>query len=191
GELDDFRAVATLAHTNQVVAIVMTEGISRVSEGAGAMETFLGHGGVSIPVIPGASPNPDRSYQAPAKLRSEWRPTAETLNTLLPAPVPSAERREDIATALRPHIRNCTKISLLVIGPWTSFMRYGSEMLGRVDRIVAQGRPYRDELGGQPRGFNCDYDQDACYAAFDLLVGRRHRADPNLRADWVDILGSP
>jgi hypothetical protein len=70
-------------------------------------------------------------------------------------------------------------------------MRYGAEMLGRVNRIVAQGRPYRDELGGQPKGFNCEYDQDACYAAFDLLVGRRQRADPNLRADWVDIPRSP
>jgi hypothetical protein len=70
-------------------------------------------------------------------------------------------------------------------------MRYAAEILGRVDRIVAQGRPYRDEPSGQPAGFNCIYDQDACYAAFDLLVGRQQRADRTLRADWIDIPNSP
>ncbi len=74
-----------------------------------------------------------------------------------------------------------------MIGPWTSFLRYAAEVLERVDRIVAQGRPYPDELSGQPGGFNCRYDLDSCFAAFDLLVGRQQRADRRVRTDWVDI----
>jgi hypothetical protein len=39
--LDDYRAVATLAHSGEIATIVVTEGIARSYEGAGAMEAFL------------------------------------------------------------------------------------------------------------------------------------------------------
>src|SRR3954452_24091818 len=39
--LDDFRAVAALAPTGRIAAIVTTEGVSNPSEGAGAMEALL------------------------------------------------------------------------------------------------------------------------------------------------------
>ena len=192
--LDDFRAVAALAPTGRIAATVVTEGIARPSEGAGAIEELLRRGGLSIPVIPGAAgPNPEQHFTPNywSKLETEWRPDAESLNEILPAPIaPSTRPAGDIAAALRPHIAECSSISLLVIGPWTSFMRYAAEILERVDRIVAQGRPYPDEPNGQPAGFNCVYDKDSCYAAFDLLVGRQQRADPDLRVDWIDIPNS-
>jgi hypothetical protein len=189
--LDDFRAVAVLAPKHHIAAIVVTEGISRPVEGAGAIEALLSRGGPPIPVIAGASPNPDRGYKPPSALEV-WRNNAERLNGTLPAPVtPSLPQPGDIAAALRRYTANCSKISLLVIGPWTSFLRYAAEILGRVDRIVAQGRPYQDEPSGQPAGFNCIYDQDSCFAAFDLLVGRQQRADRRLRVDWIDIPNSP
>jgi inosine-uridine nucleoside N-ribohydrolase len=189
--LDDFRAVATLAHTRRVAAIVVTEGLAKPIEGAGAMETLLSRGGLSIPVIPGASPNPDRRY-APDPRLEEWRDNAERLNRILPTPIaPSTQPPGDIAATLRRYTAKCSTISLLVIGPWTSFMRYAAEILERVDRIIAQGRPYPDEPGGEPAGFNCVYDLDSCYAAFDLLVGRQQRTDRKLRADWIDIPNSP
>jgi hypothetical protein len=190
--LDDFRAVATLAPKNRIAAIIITEGISRSFEGAGAMEALLSRGGISIPVIPGVNPNPDRGYKPDSRLESQWRPNAERLNELLPAPrSPSVQQPGDVAAALRRYTTNCSSISILMIGPWTSFMRYAAEILGRVDRIVAQGRPYPDEQSGQPSGFNCTYDKDSCFAAYDLLVGRQQRVDRRLRADWVDIPSSP
>jgi hypothetical protein len=70
-------------------------------------------------------------------------------------------------------------------------MRYAPELLDRMDRIVAQGRPYPDEIGGKPSGMNCIYDLNACLAAFDMLVGRQQRMDRNLRAEWVDIPNDP
>lgn len=66
-------------------------------------------------------------------------------------------------------------------------MRYGPDILDRVDLIVAQGRLDPDELEGQPSGFNCLYDVNSCLAAYDLLVGRRQRKDRHLRANWIDI----
>lgn len=164
--LDDFRAVAALAPMRRVAAIVVTEGIVRSSGGG-------------------------RRYTPDARLTG-WRTNAERLNGLLPAPVAASTRAaDDVVAALRPHTAGCSSISLLVIGPWTSFTRYAAEVLERVDRIVAQGRPHRDEAGGQSAGFNCVYDAAACYAAFALLVGRQQRSDRQLRADWVDIPNGP
>jgi len=190
-DLDDFRAVAALAPTGRIAAIVVTEGIARAAEGAGAMEVLLRRGDLSVPVIPGAGPDPDRPYRPDERL-PEWRANAERLNGLLPAPAaPSARAASDVAADLRRHTAGCSSISLLVIGPWTSFVRYAAGVLGRIDGIVAQGRPYPDEPGGEPAGFNCVYDVDSCFAAFDLLAGRQQRAGPRFRADWVDIPNGP
>lgn len=189
--LDDFRAVAALAATNRIVAIVVTEGLARPVEGAGAMEALLKRAGLSIPVLVGASPNPTRRYRPDARL-AEWRSNTERLNGILAAPVAATDQPvNDITLAMRERTVGCDRISVLVIGPWTSFMRYATDILSRIDRIIAQGRPYPDETGGLPSGFNCLYDEDACLAAFDLLVGRQQRAGRRVRADWVDIPTSP
>lgn len=192
--LDDFRAIAVLAANQRVAAIVVTEGLSDPVEGSAAVEVLLARMGQKIPVIVGESPPADRKYIASAHLR-EWRNNAERLNGLLPTPekpAPGAvEGPANITAALKRHVTDCSKITLLVIGPWTSFMRYAPELLDRIDRIVAQGRPDPDEIGGTPSGFNCVYDLNNCLAAFDLLVGRRQRADRYLRATWVDIPNDP
>jgi Inosine-uridine preferring nucleoside hydrolase len=187
-EIDDVRAVGMLAQTGRIAAVVVTEGISRTPEGVGALREVLRRGGQDdIPVIRGASPNPKWPEQLGPDLQT-WRANAERLNHLLEAPAPAADPpTADIAAALRPKLAACRRISVLVIGPWTSFLRYAAEVLERVDRIIAQGRPYPDELTGQPEGFNCRYDLDSCFAAFDLLVGRQQRADRRVRTAWVDI----
>ena len=98
---------------------------------------------------------------------------------------------QDLSTRLRGLTDNCNSISLLVIGPWTSFLRYAPDILERVKRIVVQGRPYPDELGGEPIGFNCTFDLDSCYAAFDLLAGRQKRSGSRFRATWVNTPAGP
>lgn len=199
GDLDDYRAVAMLALPGRVVAIVMTEGIARPVQGAGAMERVVarvrginqerGRDIPPIPVIPGASGNPASREPLDPDF-GKWRENAERLNGLLDAPIEgSMPPPIDIAEALRKHVEGCSRISLLVIGPWTSFLRYAAEVLEKTDRIIAQGRPYPDELGGQPNGLNCIYDRDACFTAFDLLAGRQLRAGRRLRTEWVDIPG--
>jgi hypothetical protein len=186
-DLDDYRAIATLASGQQNIrAIIVTEGISRRAEGAIAMQDFLRRSELTIPVLLGVSPDPDREREEPKKL-PDWRKTAESLNGVLNPVGISSPAESDVAIAIRQRIKDCSKITLLVIGPWTSFMRYAAAILPRIDRIVAQGRPYPDEVGGEPDGFNCVYDKESCLAAFDLLVGRRLRAGRPLRIAWVDI----
>jgi Inosine-uridine preferring nucleoside hydrolase len=191
--LDDYRAIAALASGKDVVrAIIVTEGISRRAEGAVAMQDFLLRSELTIPVLLGATPdlqrepNNYREYEARKKLLS-WRKVAESLNGVLNSVGISSPAESDVATAIRPYISDCSKITLLVIGPWTSFMRYATAILPRIDRIVAQGRPHPDEIGGEPDGFNCVYDLPSCFAAFDLLVGRQQRVGQRLGATWVDI----
>lgn len=187
GDIDDYRAVAMLAQTRRVVAIIMTDGLARPRQGAGAMEVLLQQGKLDIPVIPGIAPNPDRQRPRQPGF-PKWQANAERLNEILPAPVEGRlPESSNLAAALRPHVQDCDRISLLVIGPWSSFLHYGAELLERVDRIIAQGRPYPDEIGGVPDGQNCLHDRDACLTAFDLLVGRQQRAGRRLRTDWVDI----
>ncbi|MFC7473952.1 hypothetical protein ACFQS7_06285 [Dankookia sp. GCM10030260] len=191
GDLDDYRAVAMLGQTGRVVAIVMTEGLARPRQAAGAMETALATlpFPVPIPVIPGGSGSDSADVRGPLDPRfPAWRDNAERLNGLLEAPVEgSLAPPVDLAAALRPHLKDCARIALLVIGPWTSFLRYAAEVLEKAERIVAQGRPYPDELGGMPDGLNCIYDRAACLTAFDLLAGRHLRGSRRLRTDWVDI----
>ncbi len=186
-DLDDYRAIAALASSKQQIrAIIVTEGISRRAEGAVAMQDFLRRTGLTIPVLLGMSLDPDRDHDERNGLQ-DWRKIAESLNGVLNPAGISSPAESDVATEIRTHIKDCSKITLLVIGPWTSFMRYAAAILPKIDRIVAQGRPYPDEIGGEPDGFNCVYDKDSCFAAFDLLVGRQLRAGRRLRITWVDI----
>lgn len=185
-DLDDYRAIAALASGKQIRAIIVTEGISRRAEGAVAMQDFLRRSELTIPVLLGESPDPDREYEERKGLL-DWRRTAESLNGVLNSDGISSPAEKDVAIAIRPYMHDCSKITLLVIGPWTSFMRYATAILPRIDRIVAQGRPYPDEIGGEPDGFNCVYDKQSCFAAFDLLVGRQLRVGQRLRTTWVDI----
>jgi hypothetical protein len=190
-DLDDFRAIATLASTNRIAAVVVTEGIARAKEGAGAVETFLAKSKLTIPVVVGASADPQRDYNTDPKL-SKWRSAAEQLNgTLLASASASSQASEPLVTSLRSLTSRCSRISLLVIGPWTSFLQYAPMLLPKIYRITVQGRPYPDELGGEPEGFNCRYDHTACLTSFDLLVGRQLRSDRKLRAEWVDIPNGP
>jgi hypothetical protein len=190
-DLDDIRAIAVLAGSRRIVAIVTTEGIARSEEGAAAVKQFLQRIGAKIPVIPGESANPERDYVAESDL-PRWREAAEHLNgTFSNAESPSDPHPRWIANALRPLLNDCRRVELLVIGPWTSFMRYGPELLDRINLIVAQGWPDPNELRQQPAGFNCTYDLNSCLSASDLIAGRRLRADRRLRVNWVDIPESP
>lgn len=186
--LDDYRALAVLAPNRRVAAVVTTEGLARPAEGARAMREFMKRTGLSIPVIVGASPNTKRPYQPDPRLPG-WRVTSETLNGLLRTETAAAS--EDIAAALEEATAGCKKVELLVIGPWTSFLRYASRLLPKVEKIVVQGRPEPDEPEGGPAGFNCTYDHESCRTAFDLLVGRQRREGPKFRANWVDIPNGP
>ena len=159
--LDDFRAVAALLPWRNVRAVVVTEGIASVRRGATAASMFMASGKQTPPVITGlASPAPPNYDWLPAA-----RAGAERINNFLAASVPFAIDDSTMNQQVRAAVYGCSRVQVLVLGPWTSFNRYLS-VLGSDVRVVASGRPYAEN---NPDNFNCEYDLAACQTAASLL----------------------
>ena len=194
GDLDDYRAVAMLGLTGRIVAIVMTEGISRPVQGAGAMEKVLRRvqsilpTHPVIPVIPGASGNP--ASRGP--LRAGFRQVAgqcgaaERAASRAGRGLPAAARRPRRGAAaacegLRPHLPAGDRALDLLPA-----LRGGGAGAGRPDRrpgppLSGRGRrpAGRAELHLRPRRLPHRL-RPAGRAAGCGRAGR-------LRTEWVDI----
>ncbi|MCK8786153.1 hypothetical protein M0638_17395 [Roseomonas sp. NAR14] len=197
--LDDLRALAVLVPYRRIVAVVVTEGLASPAGGVRALREFLGPG---IPVLQGAGPSrPPDDPRIDGRRLPDWRRTAETLNGTFPAGGPAgappaagtgaaAAPGDALPAGLAPLLAGCERLTVLAIGPWSSFLAYAPLLLARdwrePLRVVAQGSPYPDdEENGRPEGWNCAYDRPACEKAFALLTGH------GIRARWVDIPQGP
>lgn len=178
--LDDFRALAVLSPARDVRAVVVTEGIAGVRNGATAMSMFLASHGATPPVITGlASPNPpDYDWLPPV------RAGAERLNDYLHDAVPFGGDPGRLARDVRAAVRGCDRVELLVLGPWTSYLRYASA-LGHDVHVVASGRSFAEN---NPDNFNCEYDLAACRTATTRL---RHGVFVDLPAPGAEPTYDP
>lgn len=159
--LDDFRALAVLLPGRDVRAVVLTEGVAGVQNGATAVSMFLASRGVTPPVITGlASANPPDYDWLPAA-----RAGAERLDNYFHDAVSfggdPSRLKHDVGAALT----GCTRVELLVLGPWTSYLKYVYNLGSRVD-VVVSGLSFAENNSDN---FNCDYDIAACKAAVPLL----------------------
>ena len=106
---------------------------------------------------------------SPAPPNHDWLPAAqagaERINNFLAASVPFATDDSTMNQQVRAAVYGCSRVQVLVLGPWTSFNRYLS-VLGSDVRVVASGRPYAEN---NPDNFNCEYDLAACQTAASLL----------------------
>ena len=168
--VDDYRALAVVAPARDIRAVVVTEGISWVRNGATAVSMFLAGRGVSPPVLPGmASPNPPAYDWLPPV-----RAAAERMNNFLGAAVPASGDPDRLAAGVRAALRGCGRVDVLVLGPWTSYPAYASALGGHT-RVLASGRSFAEN---NPDNFNCEYDLTAC------------RTAPR-KAVYVDLPASP
>lgn len=168
--VDDYRALAVVAPARDVRAVVVTEGISGVQNGATAVSMFLAGRGASPPVLPGmASPNPPAYDWLPPV-----RAAAERMNNFLGAAVPASGSPDRLAAGVRAAVRGCGRVDVLVLGPWTSYRAYASALGGHA-RVLASGRSFAEN---NPDNFNCEYDLAAC------------RTAPR-RAVYVDLPATP
>lgn len=110
--LDDIRAIAVLAPTKHVVAIVATEGISETVAGAQAIRHFLQRiGREDIPVFPGEAPNPKRSFNLNRDDLQSWRRIAETLNgTFVNVGLPKELGSQNLANDLMSGLDGCHRV---------------------------------------------------------------------------------
>jgi inosine-uridine nucleoside N-ribohydrolase len=159
--LDDYRALAILLPTRDVRAVVVTEGISGVQGGSTAMSMFLASRGATPPVIPGLT--------SPAPPAYDWLPEvragAERMNNFLHAAVPFGGNPNRLTHDVGAAARGCARVDLLVLGPWTSYLRY-VPALGPNVHVVASGRSFAEN---NPDNFNCEYDLSACRNAATAL----------------------
>jgi inosine-uridine nucleoside N-ribohydrolase len=170
---DDFRAFATLFPHRDLRAVVVTEGISSVPRGSTAIALFLASGQSFAPVIPGLAAATPPAY--------DWLPgaraAAERINGFLVGSVPFAASPNGLKLALAAALKDCDRVDVLVLGPWSSFVHYAPMLRPLIRRVVASGRPVAEN---NPDNFNCVYDQPACDKADKFLRTIR-------TAVWVDL----
>ena len=172
--LDDYRAIAVALPAREVRAVVVTEGISGVQHGATAVSMFLAARGATPPVLTGlASADPPAYDWLPAA-----RAGAERINNFLHSAVPFGGDADRLARETRAAVRGCDRVDVLVLGPWTSYLRY-ARVLGSNVHVIASGRPFAEN---NPDNFNCEYDLAACRTAVALLDRAREAVFVDLPA---------
>ena len=112
---------------------------------------------------------------------SFWvRANAERLNGFLAAAVPMPGRLQILADEIERLVGSCSDVRVLVLGPWTSFLRYHPRLTRKLRQVVTQGLPLADVPAGRLLGFNCRYDLAACRQVNETLR-------PTGGAVWVDV----
>ena len=175
--VDDFRAVTVLLRSTRVVGIVATEGIALPARGAMAMAHLVA-----------ASPSPAVTVlvgmQSAAPSNESWLPearaNAERLNGFLAEAVPLPEGSRALEDEVERITKDCGEVRAVVIGPWSSFVRYRARLGGKLRLVVTQGLPLEDVPQGRSPGFNCRYDLTACRQAHEALR-------PARLGVWVDV----
>lgn len=181
-DTDDMMAIPLVITNKNVAAIIMTEGVSLAPQGASALSRFIAEPGAEpgVPVIIGANFPSKRDV-------SKWpwllpkRAIMHQANRLLSAPLNPTVQVTPYALAVKNNLDDCKIVSILILGPFTSFVKYSPEIKEKIDLVVMQGRPrFVADASIEPKiSFNCEYDLEACEKAFDQLKG--------LNAVWVDV----
>ena len=180
-DIDDMMAIPMVIGNRHVAAVVTTEGATTAPLGGSALAHLLGAPGTaaSVPVLIGEAPDPGRGYSPPAWLAA-IRETMEKANGFLPVALPPQPGQEPLENAVARAVRDCARIDVLVLGPWTSFVRYSPRIAGRIGLVVAQGRPTHSAIEGTNlKTFNCAYDIQSCEKAF-AQTAKMHPV-------WVDV----
>lgn len=185
-DIDDLMAIPQVIANRRVAAIITTEGYALPAQAASAAMKVFGQPGLSrdIPVIVGASYPGTRDT-------SEWpwllsiRDSMARANDLFAVPLmPDARTPASpggLPSTVDRLVRDCSSVDVLVIGAFTSFVKYSPRIRAKITSVVMQSKPLRGDPTQRPGhiSFNCQYDLSACETAFSQLRG--------LRAVWVDV----
>lgn len=183
-DIDDMMAIPLVVANRNVTAIITTEGCTLAPQGASALSRLLAEPSIynPIPIIIGAN------YPGNQDL-SKWpwlpamRAAMQQANGLLADPLIPRKQEKPYAVSVKEKLAHCDKVSILILGPFTSFVKYSPEIQSKVDLIVMQGRPrYADNSKIQSKiSFNCEYDLSACETAFDQMKSMK------AQKVWVDV----
>ena len=182
-DIDDMMAIPLVLGGKHVAAIVQSEGYTMPDEAAPAADRLVNHVPGSkarqIPIIVGGEQSVSPDLNRWPWLRF-FRSMMNQSNGLMPAkPAPWAKSSTYPQQVAR-SVSNCTSVSILIIGTYTSFNKYLPLIKDKVDRVVIMGQPIGDNSRTPGReSFNCNYDLRACQEAMPLLA--------QVRTFFVDI----
>ncbi|MCX5516704.1 nucleoside hydrolase [Kaistia algarum] len=182
-DIDDMMAIPIVIGNRHVAAIVTSEGYTMAESGAAALSRLVAEPNErQIPIIIGAD-----THRTETELRKNWpwlpyfRAAMNRANDWLAAPLTPARRPfHNFVPELSRATANCRKIDVLIIGTYTSFIRYSAALASKLERVVVMGKPIGDPtLKPGKYSFNCGYDLPACKTAMELLA--------NVKTNWVDV----
>ncbi len=175
-DIDDMMAIPLVIGNKYVAAIIQSEGYTLPEQGAAAIDQLVNRipdqpNQRKIPIIVGGKqvPSPDlnRWYWA-AYFRSMMN---QADGLLADAPKPWSSDNLYVKKVVE-SVANCKKVSLLIIGTYTSFVNYSPLIRDKIDRVVIMGQPVGDNSRTMGReSFNCSYDLPACKTAMAQLQG--------------------
>jgi hypothetical protein len=181
-DIDDMMAIPVIVATKNVVGIITTEGFSRPAPGAAALSRLLAEPGTNkkIPIIVGlpySGGSRDISVVFPSI--PPLRQVMEQANLLMTYPLETAAPQiESIGTSVANAVANCNNVSVLLIGPFTSFVQYSPSIMQKISTVVMQGKPYN--ASSSDLSFNCEYDLAPCKTAYETQL-------LSLNPVWVDV----
>lgn len=183
-DIDDMMAIPPVLGMKHVAAIIQSEGYTYPELAAPAVDQLVNAipdqpESRKIPIIVGArqavSPDPDRWPW----LRF-FRSMMNRGNGLLSEQPKPWQIDHSYPQKLEAAVANCKKVSVLVIGTYTSFVNYLPRIRSKINRVVIMGQRIGDESHTPGReSFNCNYDFSSCQRAMPMLK--------ELPAFFVDI----
>lgn len=183
-DIDDFMAIPLVVGSKNVASIVQTEGYTVPAAAAPVADHLVNASGTKngqfpIPVIVGAS-------QTPSPELEEWpwmgffRSMMNRGNGLLAAQPKPWKTDHNFSAEVAASVNHCEHVSILVLGPFTSFNQYLPKIRAKVNQVVVMGQPIGDESRTPGReSFNCAFDFPACQNAAPHLA--------KLNTAYVDI----
>lgn len=182
-DIDDMMAIPMVMANTHVAAIVQSEGYTLPEQSAPALDQLINHlpdqpGQRKIPIIVGGK------QEAVDIQRWPWLPFFRSMmnqsNALLPARPGRWPSDADYVQKVKSNLATCRRVSVLVIGTYTSFVNYAPVIRDKIEKVVIMGQAIGDESRRRGRNsFNCAYDLAACQTAMQQLQG--------LNAFFVDI----
>jgi len=183
-DIDDMMAIPMVVANKQVAAIVQSEGYSLPEVSAPAVDRLINGSAASpsgraIPVIVGSL-----STQPVGLSRWPWlgffRDMLAHSNGLLSSKPAPRQRQADYPAQVAQAVSHCQSVSVLILGPFSSFVNYSPRIRHQIDKVVIMGKPMGQQATGHGKlSFNCAYDQPACRQAMGQLQG--------LKSFFVDI----
>ena len=194
-DIDDMMAIPLVIGNKFVASIIQSEGYTMPQQAAAAIEQLINQlpdqpNQRKIPIIVGAKQGANGRQDLSSW---PWLPYFRTMmnlsNGLLStAPEPAPVGRyypEQVAVS----VANCSKVSVLIIGTYSSFINYYPHIRSKIDKVVVMGQQIGDDSTTVGReSFNCRYDLDACEKAMVQLDELKQDDVPGMQGVKVPVV---